>query len=95
MEGPGLQVRHALLLILGVKAVAAHVLAYFEVEPHQPRAREKAVPGLEKIVEYGRQHDDYDPAVPRRHTADGKWLASKDKQQNDTQQYDCADKNFP
>jgi len=53
------------------------------------------VPGLEKIVEYGRQHDDYDPAVPRRHTADGKWLASKDKQQNDTQQYDCADKNFP
>ena len=48
MEGPGLQVRHALLLILNVATVAARVFAHVEVELGQSRAGEEAVAGLEK-----------------------------------------------
>ena len=64
MEGPGLQVLHALLLILDVAAVAARVFAHVEVELGQSRAGEEAVAGLEKIMGHRAQQDDDEGAAP-------------------------------
>ena len=64
MEGPGLQVLHALLLILNVATVAARVFAHVEVELGQSGAGEEAVAGLEKIMGHRAQQDNDEGAAP-------------------------------